>query len=416
MNVIRITKYYYISLTIFLIFAINSTTLDFSDVYPAMFIMWINFIMLYFGYYLKINTKLSLDNKPIKFYFERKKILIIIITVFFSLAAVYFYTGQTLFSTIKNLMAGNSLYFMYQKYFQVNQIAEFSIKKIPYIFMLFFIEVAVIYSYIYLLVIKINTTLKEKMFLLILSFAFLFVGLARGTNFELFQFIILIVFVIMARKNRKNMNIKMLFFLSILIVFVLIIFSFIISSRGDVGYFISQEIRYDPNELFSHVSPAVSLLISKLVGYFGFGFYYVTTFISKIWLSSSANFILGIIPFGLSGVNLREKIEGYIDLSVCWIPDVAGFINIFGLTGLFLICFFIGRFLKYINIYNNSKNSLTQMINFWILVQMVSLPVGNFIITSSANKLFVLFLLFLWFVKFLRRILKVRVVGGSKND
>jgi len=101
--------------------------------------------------------------------------------------------------------------------------------------------------------------------------------------------------------------------------------------------------------------------------------------------------------------SLQEIMKELIDMGARWHPDIALFINNFGYIGLVLFCLFIGMFCRYISS-AKKKDSIIYLTIFIILLQMISLPVGNFIASSSASILIVVLLLYVW----MRRIFIIR--------
>ena len=172
----------------------------------------------------------------------------------------------------------------------------------------------------------------------------------------------------------------------------MLLFSYYFNIRGTGNTYVTREIRYDPNALLSHIAPPLALLSVELAGYFGFGFYFTSVAIMKIWLGSLESFLAGFVPFGfyLIGVeSFRQELCGVlIDCGAAWTPDAVTLLRSFGFTGLLLLCFLLGRFYRYVNSRKYGDNrTVTEMTNFMVMLQMLSLPVGNFVVVSSSNTL-----------------------------
>jgi len=416
-NSLTMIKLFYSFLTVFVLIAVNVTTMSILDVLPALFLMWLFFAAFYFGFY----SKKKMNYEPAKpsnsrFLFERKKVFVGVIVIIFSLSIIRFYTGQTFVSVIKNLVNGNSPYLLYQQYFVVHNLGALTLEKIPFSLMLFAIKLVLIYSFAALLLVKNKTTMGEKLFLVVVSAAYLFFGLARGTNFEFFEFCILIAFIILTRATKggkRSISLRTTIIVGVVAIIGIVVFSIIISYRGNFGYYITSDIGYDSDTIISKLLPTFSLLLSGLTMYFGFGFYYISTYFYNVWLHNIFYTMAGFLPMGykLFGIDsITNEVNRYTDPGTNWHPDTLLFIQYFGVFGLLILCFIAGRFLKKLdNNCTSRKDYLTYMINYVIMLQMISLPIGNFVIVSSANKL----LVFLLFCILMKRMLVWKKINSS---
>lgn len=295
-------------------------------------------------------------------------------------------------------------YYEYQNYFIEQQRNVFSLKKLPFIFMLFYIKFIMFYSYISFFISKNKINRFDKFYIFIVTLSFLYIGIARGTNFEFFEFIMIIIFIMLSKQrgNKFKIPIKSLFIVGVLVSIMIYVFYIRISARGVIFNFtISRDVFYDSYGIIPLISPFFSFLVLILYGYFGFGFFYMATYLSDMWLISTENFIAGLIPFGylaMGGSSLHNTMKNLVDMGAKWQPDSAVFINNFGYVGLILICFLMGVFSKYIQT-GKDNAPISQLTSFIILLQMVSLPVGNFITTSSASQLIVISLALYWIWK-----------------
>lgn len=401
MKNVKLIKYFYILLSVFLILAIAVTTLTFTDIAIGLIVMWFLYFALIAGYKIKNKEPQIINRKSEKYFYKDKKVLFSILSILFSISAVYFYTGQTPISVILNILNGNSTYFQYQEYFLNNNIGQFTISKIPYILMLFFLNTNLVFSFIDI-TIRHKPNKFEIIYLIIISVSSLYVGLARGTNFELFQYVILLLFCIFNQK--KKIDAKKIGIIILILMLSIFIYSQVIFQRGTIGYYVSNEIRLDYSSLLVELLPGFSRLITVMSGYFAFGFFHTSTFINKIWLSSFETLLLGLIPLGfryLGITQLNYYMSNFIDLSVCWEPDISTFLYLFGVLGVFILVVFLGHQLKNIEYYINNtvNNTIYYVICYLIFMECFSLPIGNFLVISSSNKLMLIFSIIL----FLRR-------------
>ena len=398
---------------------INATNLKFFAILPAILFMWINYLFFCTGYsiilsqdnsFLSINLKSRWYNKHQNFFL----FALSGISIIFSILAVNFYTGQTPYSTFLNLRNSVSIYYEYQKFFKEQQIYVFSFKKLPYIFMLFFIKIVTFYSYILFFIFKKKMNKCEKLYLIIITFSFLYVGIARGTSFEIFEILMLCIFILLIKRKIGGFRYSRKWKIIILLLnsLMLYILHLGIRARGVTDYYnISLDVFYDPNSILPFFSNFLTTIVLMLFGYFGFGFFYISIYITDIWFSSFEKFFAGLLPLNHIILNvkpLHETMHDLIDMGARWQPDSALFIDYLGYIGLLTFCFLMGvisRFCLRIQI----TSPMVYLTIFIILLQMISLPVGNFIIVSSASLLIIFSLTIYWFFNiFLKHIYRFK--------
>lgn len=390
---------------------VSVTTMTLFDVFFGIVSLWITFIFFKLGFSNKGSINYETKKGSIDNYWlvNQKPFTLAIfagISLVSSIVAVIFYTGQTPLSVIQSLLYGNSLYIEYQLHFSLNNIAVFSLKKVPFILMLLAVKFNLIFSLVSFNLKKDRINLYEKLYLFAVIFSHIYIGIARGTSFEFFELLILIFFI-MAVKNLSNLlSIKNNLVTILTAVLMSIVFFLGLSSRGvKFNHRISGDIYFDSTGIISSLSSFLSLVILMFFDYFGFGFFYMTTYYSKVWVSSINNFIGGFIPFGtqlLTKSTISSQMASTIDMGVRWHPDAINIIDAWGIIGLLLFCYIIGRLARIMqNQIEISHNvDIAYMTLYFILLQMISLPIGNFIQVSSSNKLIVAFLLFFWVWKF----------------
>lgn len=407
MDVKKIIRYFYIGYTLYMIMVINTTNLRFFMILPSFLVMWINYFIFSLGYKVKKEKhETELDPKLLdSWLINRKKSLLFLIASFsimFSTAAVKYYTGQTPVTVFKNLFSNISLYYEYQTYFAQQQRNIFSLRKLPFVLMLFYVKFILFYSYISFIIIKDKTTKFEKFYLGIITISYIYIGIARGTNFEFFELVMIIIFSILYKFKVKRIKIRLktLIVIPILVILMIYIFYWGLTRRGIIfKYYISRDVFYNPNGLIPLLFPFLSFVTLLIYGYFGFGFFYMSKFITEVWFSSFENFIAGILPLGFYATeqtSITTIMKKVVDIGARWHPDTALFIGNFGYLGLLLLCFLMGASCKY---FIKFRSSSSCFINYIILMQMISLPVGNFISTSSSNKLIVVSLITYWIWK-----------------
>lgn len=413
MSVPKIILVIYLVLTVYVLLIVGSTNLTLFEMTPAILMMWIYFSSFSSGYLLTKSsrnlerlTKSSEANNRSSF-FERTDLLLIIlslVSVFFSVIAARYYTGQTPIVVFTNLVKGSSVYYEYQRYFAEAEIATFSLSKLPYVLMLFYVKFMLFYGYLKLLLVKEKCKMSEKLSLIILTISHVYFGIARGTNFEVFELFILIVFVVLSKfrgYSIKRSRVKQVIFIAVFGFILINVYYWSVTSRGVVfGYRITSEVWYNPEGVVSILFPALAAISTALFGYFGFGFFYLSKFVSDVWLLTPGSFLAGLVPkgFELSGMgSVGAIMKRTIDMGPRWHPDASVLINDFGLFGLVVFCFLLGFIAaRLVNNYSK-RDSMRDLLLFLVVLQMVSLPIGNFVIVSSASKLILVFGI-LWFI------------------
>ncbi|NIK11793.1 hypothetical protein [Alkalibacillus almallahensis] len=408
MNTLKIVKFLYILFSIYILLAIFSTTLSLFYIIPSIIMLWLNYIFFNLGirsFNLKqtnFNRKAQ-NTQPLLFRLSKMKLMFVIIIVnVFSILATNYYTGQTPISLMQLFLDGGSQYNQYQEYFRTNNLSQFNLSKIPYVLMLFIIKFVLIYSYITVFTHNKKISKFNLFFIIMISIPHIYFGQARGTNFELFEIVILIIFIIFVRQKiyaTKKLNLSNYLKITFVILIMIFIFNFMLGLRGvEFNQHITNDIQYNSNEILPKISQELSIFILSIFNYLGFGFFYTSTYIQEIWFSSSTNLISGFFPGMLnSNLNLTQSVRSLIDVGVKWTPDSMKLIENYGYIGLLLFCFLLGFLSKYTYQSMHSR-SVVYIINFLIVLQMFSLPIGKLILTTSATKLIVLvvILILLW--------------------
>ena len=284
MNTTKIVKFFYIIYTIYTILLISSTTLYFSDLFLPISIMWFLFSMFIIGYYIKndrnknINKNINMNKNILNSEWilnisKSKLLLIAIISIISSIAAAYFYTGQTPITIINDIKNNVSLYYEYQNHAKTYQTHIFSIKKIPFILMMFYIKFILFYSYIAFFIIKDKTNKFDKLYLFLITLSHVYFAIARGTNYELFELVMISVFVILSKQNNlSNKKIPIKKFLIIFSIVSLMVYLFYsrVSDRGiTFNTNSSTDFKYDENGILSVIAPGLAFIALGIYDYFG---------------------------------------------------------------------------------------------------------------------------------------------------
>lgn len=404
MKNIRLIKTIYWCITLISILCVCVTVTRFSDIFSGLFYMWCCFAFIMLAY--KWNRRPSSLGRYICSSNKKTPQFFLIVSVAIWLLVIVvakFYTGQMPWNVIFNIKNGISNYSIYQKHFAEANIAIMGIKKFPYVFMNFFAQALFIYSYIHCLIVE-KSGREFYGFLISISLAKLYFGLARGTNFEMFEVAFITIYCYWNSTKRK-ISLGNVIKIGIGILLCVVLFSMVISMRGvtDTYVKISGGIYTDQMKVIPRYFPMLSKIIALLSAYFAFGVYNISYYFNHFFMATIKNGICGIVPMG--NLIIKEGIPNTSNTdflhSVCWTPDIMQIISVFGIIVCPLIAFVMGRLLKMIDYVNKDdrKDDLLEMVKFYIVYELFSFPVGNFIGTSSSSKLMIIALTCVIFIK-----------------
>lgn len=398
----NIVKLFYILYTVYLLLVTNVTNLTIGTLLPSILLMWLNYFAFSLGYIARKGAVNPALNANVKRSFlislnDTSLVAISSVSILFSVLVVRFYTGQTPITSFSNLITGNSLYYLYQSYFAENQLSEFSLRKLPYIFMFTFVKFILLYSWLTFFIEEPRLTGRTRIYLATVMLAYVYVGISRGTGFELFEIAVMIIFIALKRATKSTLKVYFKKFIGTFIVIALVVIAYdaTLNARTAHLYYRTSEFWHDEDSIIYILFPVIARLVLRLYDYFGFGFYLTAKYVSEIWLRTLDNFFAGVLPLGTYAMNLshlRTLLSNIVDIGPRWVPDTIIFINYFGFFGLLFLCFILGYILRstaYMAYYISP--SLAYLMKYFIILQMLSLPVGNFVNVSSASKLIILF-------------------------
>lgn len=311
-------------------------------------------------------------------------------------------------------MTNISLYSEYQEHFKVNNIGAFSIAKLPFIIMMAAVKFSTFFCYLELRLSKSKTSLFQWICMILIILSYAYIGIGRGTNFEMFELVVLFISVMFLKTDRRNIFRYILLFGFIII--AISIFSNVISLRGsNFSFVLTRDIIYIPDDFFSKYFPIVIFGALNIFSYFGFGFFYVSTFIEKVWLSSFSNIFSNIFPFMnifFGKGNIDQEMSQMIDIGARWHPDSVLFIYKYGLLMLLFVCFLFGVLTKVIQ-NEKKKTTFDYLTIFFMILQMLSFPIGNFIVASSSSEIATFILALYWINKLF---LKKKIILMKRID
>lgn len=399
----KIIGFFYLLYTIFILFVISITSLEFWSILPSVLLMWLIFCFFVLG--SKVLKKENTSNYTANFisWLNGKSsvtfIALMIITVLSSFLVVRFYTGQSFSTVINNIRNNVSTYAEYQRYFSENQVSQFSISKLPFVFMMAFVKFNLFYGFFSLSLGSGETeklTIVKKTYLFFSALSYLYIGVARGTNFEMFEFVILIITLIFLRNDSKTFDIKKIFIILVITVLSVFIFIEVIGQRGSTGsknFFISNDVFIDFSSPVFKSFEKLSLIFVSIYGYFGFGLFYGSVFLNSIYFSSTKSsliYSLPLFPILFNEPDIKEKMREFIDLGARWNPDAYVLSSKVGILGLFFLVFLLGILLCQLKqSQSNVSNASDTVLSFFIIIQLLSFPVGNFITSATSSKIII---------------------------
>ncbi|WP_203261144.1 hypothetical protein [Streptococcus uberis] len=401
MELIKILRITYISLSIYIIGIFLISSFKIREIFPGVVILWGIYFFFQLGYrstsYLPKKNgykkrKIKIKDENVVFY------ILSILSIIFSIITSQFYTGNSFISVVNSFKnTASSLYVNYQLYAQNSGILVFSFSKIPFILMNFYIKSCIFTFIPYYFLIKEKVTFLNYLAIINFIFAHIYFGTARGTNFEMFEIILLIIYILL---KKRSSNLKKYLVILSLISIAIIIFMNKVESRGYTFDFIKTTDFYVENDsLLLSIFPFLPSILIPLYSYFGFGFYYCSTFISKVWLNNFFSTIYYSLPFKSFNFfdNVSVSVNKLIYVGPRWQPDFLTLSDNFGFLISFLLIYYFGFLTKKLQYFKGEL--IFYVTEYIIFLQFTSLLVGKFLITSSSSLLLVVVVLLIWLHK-----------------
>ena len=394
-SVSSLVFYWYLGLTI--LAAIAPITIPFLDLLGGILLTWVVYLFFFLGCHSKLFPPGKPEPVPASAPLRAPPMGVVAIgAVGASLFAAKFYTGKTLSEVFLSLVLKASLYNDYQKYFADQDLGVFSIIKIPAILSMLYLKLAVIYSFIWVIILNKEFRAKNVCWLLVVTLAQLFFSVARGTSFELFEILLLLWFSLFLRKivyqvKSSLINAQKLFFAAVMLL-VAMLYSFNISARysfGDVAACSTLDLCLDQDSALYQISAPLADFLFKISGYFTFGLFYTSKFMSEFWLSGPGNLLSLFWPFNSlyrAGLKSDFLCGDTVDCGASWVPDAISYILHLGYFNLMLFAFVLGCLARRLRQSVQERPAFVELAAlYFIFLGMVSLPVGSFITASSSN-------------------------------
>ena len=392
---------------------INASTIGIGDLASGLLLMWITYLIFFYG---TSKAKQELFQIEYRKYPEAR--LQLIVSVIFSAIAIplviRFYTGKTVLDVVNGIIGGGASYQEYQNYFKYMNLSEFSVAKVPIVLMNSIAKFLLIYWVIRTFVYRERKRLLEIALSFMLPFLYLLFSLARGTSYEMFELMCLLVLSIFLRKERYRLSFgRLRAVILILTIFFLGInyFQYSLNVRGPMEC-ATAEICLDESTFLMRYLPGLGMITYKFTGYFLFGIFFSSVVIEQLILANSSNILAAIVPGGflwntkMHG-GMRFLICGkLIDCGAAWIPDTMNILYVIGLIGLTALLYFVGLQCGKMSANAIDRSSVIDAVGlYFVMIFMISLPVGNLLSVSSSNILCIVFVIFLKLSKKAQRLL-----------
>lgn len=398
----KITAYIYTAVSVLSVLCVLVTNTGYQHIVSGLVYMWVCYFCFWMGIHAAGKTNMIyplICARNETFLFEKHRVLVMSAAVTGMVLVAGFYTGQTPWSVLAALQKHQSLYAQYQTYFQEMSLDRISLLKIPYILINAGVQFVLVYCFIYIMLIRKKMKIGDMLFLMVLAFSKLYSGIARGTNFEMFEMAFLCIYCYLSRPADGFIRIKRTIAAAVGIACCCMVFIFVIRLRGGGGtsVVISRGIVTDSSRMLTAQYPQLAMLIAYLSAYFCFGIYYLTYFFKHFLTKNIFYFLNGVIPYGyMAGrIETPDLVNTDFLRSVCWKPDLIRLIYCCGILAAPVLFFVFGRLIRRIQkVKHLYKNDIyICMLEYFIVYQLFSFPIGNFILVTSASRLALLLLI-----------------------
>jgi len=415
MNTVKTVKLFYIVYTVYTFFVILVS--DYKIWYAAVGLgmIWFIFLAFYLGY---VSVKGDVENSeddytgkfqeyPLSNISNWRSITYIIHSILVlasSFMAARFYTGRGPSEIIRGLLQSVNSYAIYQGYAKMANVGAFTLSKIPYVLMLMYCFTMLIWSTAGILLTSERKTIIQYIFVGSSILAVLLFGVARGTNFEMYIVFVTVVYAILNKeKKTKRINIdntKKILIVGIIGIVVILTFKSVVEARGFVfRNQICVEINYDPDKAFSQMFPTITNIGLSFFRYLGWGIFTIGIITDQVVFGNLTNLVSSLIPAGFTlthAETLDSIIRRTIYVGTGWVPDYFAFIDDFGWIVFIVIVFIMGAIMGSLDKRSYPK-LLRSLVGVLIFLEMLSIPVGNFIVVSTPLLLSALYI-FSWYI------------------
>jgi hypothetical protein len=341
------------------------------------------------------NVDVGIDSKSTFKFHENIKLITVILSVIY---VINFYTGMTPIQVFGNLSAGISNYLQYQEYFADSGLSDFSISKIIPIIIGVYIKLNLIISIEYVSLNWRRDKLWIKLSNLGVILSYLFYSLARGTNFELLEIFLMLIYFNSLKFNIKKAILSNIKYGLVFLALTFSLFAYFLHSvnlRAIISCY-TEDLCLDTTAILYAIDKDLAYLSFVLSGYFTYGIRFIGFFF--------LNFFEGNISYSfVYPLLFRDESVSYvvcsaIDCGVNWQPDFMSLVNFFGILLAIPFSYVLILFFSKIHACVSLDSNLAhKILGYFGFLYMFSLPIGQFISSSSSNLILMVMTLILYF-------------------
>ncbi|MBS9404062.1 hypothetical protein KG088_10510 [Halomonas sp. TRM85114] len=327
--------------------------------------------------------------------------------------AIAFYTGSSIPEVVVGSFKGINLYQSYQDFFGEAGIRNTSfVNRLPAIIALAYVKFLFVLSMSFFFQQRYMKFSKTILVLCVLPY--LFIGLARGTFFEIFEIFVAFVFFTLSVGYFQSMNSlrrSVLAVASVLLVFMLPALFILNTIRRyeDASLYFSKACNlnfcfepYGLNFYFEYALYVMSI-------YFSMGMFFMSHFLKMVLEGGLAHSLIPLYFNFIKG-NERGVRDVICDFHVCqfvWVPDVVIIISYFGIFSTVIVfLLFFGSIRLEQNVLSRF-NAFSLPLLYFVIVFLLSIPVGNFFTVSSSTILCSAAFFALWLISKKQRLSRV---------
>jgi hypothetical protein len=253
----------------------------------------------------------------------------------------------------------------------------------PYFWTLVVVKATFIFSLCYYTTRERSLNVPENLLLLISCASLLYYGAARGTGLELLQVLLALLFSFSMKERIREKGIRNFLvilkaggFLSV----GLLLYSSLLSLRGvsKRSRMVTPEWIWTASDQTFDFITQLQILLLSVYGYFTFGLYYLSNLIQFTWHEHPYKLFFGELPsvYDAMKFDVRSFIQPVVAVGVRWQPDAGLLIGKFGLFGMLVAVAFLAVIARKLD---SRKSIAAHASLYFIFMQMLSLPLGNFL-------------------------------------
>jgi len=319
--------------------------------------------------------------------------------------ATYFYTGSNPVSAVIDTLNGANTYSAYQTHFKDAGISGTTpLTRFIYIILLTISKLIFIVILTDYFVQKSSKSFIRLLFLFTATGIYLSFGLARGTFFEVFEIAVAYVLVTQVCKGpnlvKKQFSMSQLLGLSTFFALpILFIFNTMRRFDSTSDYF---NVNCSSNFCFNPygVVPSLEYILFIFSTYFSNGLYILAELLDRTLRGEIISYLIPLQSYFDSSITEKGvrgiMCENYVNCNFVWVPELITLISIFGIFSLFAVLLLYQLALKIEMRLLSKFNLFSLPVLYFLLLFILSLPVGNFFTISSSSILCAIITTAMW--------------------